>query len=96
MAHARIQVYAELDEQLQSDFADYLTERGVTPELGAYLLQLMHDKEQRWVVVRTFFVGVYCLAWFFGDDWMWEVVVWAAASQLPTRAACCGSGWCTE
>lgn len=41
------QVYAELDEQLQTDFSAYLAERGVTEDLGAYLLQLMHDKEQR-------------------------------------------------
>lgn len=41
-------MYAELDEQLQSDFSSYLAERGINEDLGAYLLQLMHDKEQRW------------------------------------------------
>lgn len=40
-------VYEELDEQLQTDFSDYLLERGITEELGAYLLQLLHDKEER-------------------------------------------------
>jgi hypothetical protein len=41
------QVYGELDEQVQSGFGEYLAERGINEELGAYLLQLMHDKEQR-------------------------------------------------
>lgn len=40
-------VYEELDEELQAKFAEYLAERGITPELGAYLLPLVHDKEQR-------------------------------------------------
>lgn len=40
-------VYEELDEELQKHFEDYLAERGVDAELGAYLLPLIHDKEQR-------------------------------------------------
>ena len=42
-----VQVYAELDEELQNNFAEYLAERGINEDLGAFLLQLMHDKEQR-------------------------------------------------
>jgi len=26
---------------------EYLRERGITPELGEYLMHLVHDKEQR-------------------------------------------------
>ncbi|KAL4427157.1 hypothetical protein ABPG77_001161 [Micractinium sp. CCAP 211/92] len=40
-------VYEELDEELQAKFEQYLAERGITQELGAYLLPLIHDKEQR-------------------------------------------------
>ncbi|KAL4854151.1 Cyclin-dependent kinase G-2 [Chlorella vulgaris] len=39
--------YEELDEKLQANFESYLAERGVDKELGAYLLPLIHDKEQR-------------------------------------------------
>ncbi|GAB4813132.1 hypothetical protein N2152v2_000178 [Parachlorella kessleri] len=42
-----IGVYAELDEELQNNFAEFLAERGINEDLGAFLLQLMHDKEQR-------------------------------------------------
>lgn len=28
-------------------------QRGITPELGAYLLPLVHDKEQRWVAISS-------------------------------------------
>ena len=41
------QVYQELDEKLQQAFEDMLSERGVTPELGEYLMRLSEDKEQR-------------------------------------------------
>jgi hypothetical protein len=37
-------VFAELDETLQAAFLDYLEERGVTPALGAYLVELVADK----------------------------------------------------
>lgn len=40
-------VYEELDEDLQAKFQHYLEERGVGPALGAFILQLVHDKEQR-------------------------------------------------
>lgn len=40
-------VYEELDEKLQAHLEHYLAERGVNEELGAYLLPLIHDKEQR-------------------------------------------------
>ena len=40
-------VYEELDEEVQRQFGAYLEARGVTPDLGAYLLRLVHDKEQR-------------------------------------------------
>lgn len=39
--------FEELDEELQSQFKAYLEERGVTADLGGYLLRLVHDKEQR-------------------------------------------------
>ena len=42
-----LQVYQELDEKLQQAFEDMLSERGVTPELGEYLMRLSEDKEQR-------------------------------------------------
>ena len=40
-------MYEELDEEVQRQFGAYLEARGVTPDLGAYLLRLVHDKEQR-------------------------------------------------
>ena len=40
-------VFEELDEEVQRQFGEYLEERGVTAELGAYPLRLVHDKEQR-------------------------------------------------
>ncbi|KAK9839652.1 hypothetical protein WJX81_003481 [Elliptochloris bilobata] len=40
-------VYQELDEKLQQAFEEMLAERGVTPELGEYLMRLSEDKEQR-------------------------------------------------
>jgi hypothetical protein len=40
-------VYEELDEKLQASFQQYLAERGVDEALGAYVLPLIHDKEQR-------------------------------------------------
>ena len=41
------QVYQELDEKLQQAFEDMLSARGVTPELGEFLMRLSEDKEQR-------------------------------------------------
>ena len=41
------QVYEELDESLTKAFEDYLRERGVDEALGAYLVEAVHDKEQR-------------------------------------------------
>jgi hypothetical protein len=40
-------VYEELDEELQAQFTSYLEERGINAEFGAYVLRLVHDKEQR-------------------------------------------------
>lgn len=40
-------VFEELDDELQRQFQIYLEERGVGPELGGYLLRLVHDKEER-------------------------------------------------
>lgn len=40
-------VFEELDDELQRHFQVYLEERGVGPELGGYLLRLVHDKEER-------------------------------------------------
>lgn len=40
-------VFDELDEELQEQFVAYLEERGITADLGEYLMQLVHDKEQR-------------------------------------------------
>ncbi|KAF8072894.1 hypothetical protein HT031_000554 [Scenedesmus sp. PABB004] len=37
-------LFTELDDTLQQAFADYLEERGVNAELGAYLVELVHDK----------------------------------------------------
>lgn len=53
--------YEELDEALRGEFDQYLAARGVTPDLGAYLLRLVHDKEQReythWLERVHAFVG---------------------------------------
>eukprot|EP00197_Chlamydomonas_leiostraca_P009686 CAMPEP_0202866046 /NCGR_PEP_ID=MMETSP1391-20130828/7104_1 /ASSEMBLY_ACC=CAM_ASM_000867 /TAXON_ID=1034604 /ORGANISM="Chlamydomonas leiostraca, Strain SAG 11-49" /LENGTH=244 /DNA_ID=CAMNT_0049545955 /DNA_START=16 /DNA_END=750 /DNA_ORIENTATION=+ len=40
-------VFDELDENLQREFRDFITARGVTPELGEFLRHLVYDKEQR-------------------------------------------------
>ena len=40
-------LFDELDDELQRQFTLYLEERGVNADLGAYLLRLVHDKEQR-------------------------------------------------
>ena len=40
-------VFDELDDELQRQFQVYLEERGIGPDLGGYLLRLVHDKEQR-------------------------------------------------
>lgn len=40
-------VFEELDDEVQRQFQLYLEARGVGPELGGYLLRLVHDKEQR-------------------------------------------------
>jgi hypothetical protein len=40
-------VFEELDDELQRQFQLYLEQRGVGPELGGYLLRLVHDKEER-------------------------------------------------
>lgn len=40
-------LFDELDDAVQEALYSYLEERGITPELGEYLLHLMHDKEQR-------------------------------------------------
>ena len=37
----------ELDESLTKAFEEYLRERGVDEALGAYLVEAVHDKEQR-------------------------------------------------
>ncbi len=42
-----MQVYAELDERLLQEFPAFLEERGVDADMGAYLLGLVNDKEQR-------------------------------------------------
>ena len=44
---SRRQVYEELDESLTKAFEDFLRERGVDEALGAYLVEAVHDKEQR-------------------------------------------------
>eukprot|EP00775_Hariotina_reticulata_P005272 gene5272-5507_t len=38
-------VFAELDNELQGSFREYLQERGVNEDLGEYLRHLMYDKE---------------------------------------------------
>ena len=40
-------VFDELDDAVQEALYAYLEERGITPEIGEYLLHLIHDKEQR-------------------------------------------------
>jgi complement component 1 Q subcomponent-binding protein len=40
-------VYQELDEKLQQAFEEMLAARGVTPDLGEFLMRLSEDKEQR-------------------------------------------------
>lgn len=40
-------MYAELDDELRNSLEAYLEERGVNIELGAYIIQLVDDKEQR-------------------------------------------------
>jgi hypothetical protein len=40
-------VLDELDDEVQEALYAYLEERGITPDLGEYLLHLIHDKEQR-------------------------------------------------
>lgn len=42
-----LQVYQELDDKLQEEFANYLHERGVDEELGNYLIALVNDKEEQ-------------------------------------------------
>ncbi len=42
-----LQVYAELDDRLLQEFPAFLEERGVDADMGAYLLGLVNDKEQR-------------------------------------------------
>ncbi|GMH36566.1 hypothetical protein BSKO_04434 [Bryopsis sp. KO-2023] len=37
--------FPELDEKLQDNFTTWLEERGIGPELGDYLIQLVHDRE---------------------------------------------------
>ena len=36
-----------MDEKLLDEFPKYLAERGVNADLGAYILALVNDKEQR-------------------------------------------------
>ena len=43
----RAQVFSQLDDKLQQGFVDYLAERGVTAELGRYIIEYSADKEQR-------------------------------------------------
>lgn len=55
-------LFEELDDEVQRQFTLYLEERGVNADLGAYLLRLVHDKEQReymhWLEkVRDFVAG---------------------------------------
>ena len=42
-----VQVYNELDDRLLKEFPAFLEERGVDADMGAYLLGLVNDKEQR-------------------------------------------------
>ena len=42
-----LQVYADLDEKLLQEFPAYLDERGINAEMGAYLVGLVNDKEER-------------------------------------------------
>jgi complement component 1 Q subcomponent-binding protein len=45
--YARSQVFSQLDDKLQQAFVDYLAERGITAELGRYIIEYSADKEQR-------------------------------------------------
>ena len=40
-------IFDELDDAVQDAMYAYLEERGITAELGEYLIRLSHDKEQR-------------------------------------------------
>lgn len=40
-------MYVELDDRLLQEFPAFLEERGVDADMGAYLLGLVNDKEQR-------------------------------------------------
>lgn len=40
-------MFEELDEEVQAGLMAYLEERGVTADLGGYLMRLVDDKEQR-------------------------------------------------
>ncbi len=42
-----LQVYVELADRLLQEFPAFLEERGVDADMGAYLLGLVNDKEQR-------------------------------------------------
>lgn len=37
-------LFTELDDTLQQAFTDYLEERGINADFGAYLVELVHDK----------------------------------------------------
>ena len=54
-------MFDELDETLQQALADYLEARGVGPELGAYLAELVYDKLEveymGWLTRMASFVG---------------------------------------
>ena len=56
-----MQEYGELDPGLQTEFEQYLTQRGITAELVNYLKALVDDKEQReytsWLERVKQFVG---------------------------------------
>lgn len=42
-----VQVFDELDEDVQKALEAYLRERGVDEKLGEYLMAAINDKEQR-------------------------------------------------
>lgn len=73
-----MQVFEELDDELQQQFMSYLAERGIDQDLGGYLLRLVHDKEQReymyWLERVQDFTGKWFLKGLFGI-WMNEKVV---------------------
>ena len=57
-----VQLFEELDGDVQKIFEDYLQERGINAEFGEYLLALADNKEQReytrWLgEVRKFLTG---------------------------------------